>query len=104
MGHLAELSEEYAGVVKIMGLSADLYDDSGDGTMNGAREILSSRGAKYDNIVMNKSVITTIAAGVRAVPVAKFYDSDGVLVASILGSKSKESWINVIETILNEKA
>jgi len=38
------------------------------------------------------------------VPTTKFYDSKGRLLTVVHGAKSKEGWINIIETVMNEKA
>jgi len=103
MGILSDLAYEYKGTgFSIIGLSADV--PSGSSTTAAAKELFASAGGKFTNLTYTSSVASTMMEGVKVVPTTKFYDSNGRLLAVIHGAKSKQGWINIIETVINEKA
>ena len=103
MGTLSELAYEYKGTgFSIVGLSADV--PSGSKVAANAKELFESSGGKFTNLTYTDSVTKTMLKGVKVVPTTKFYDSQGRLLAVIHGAKSKQGWINIIETVINEKA
>lgn len=103
MGTLSELAYEYKGTgFSIVGLSADV--SSGSSTAEAAKELFTSAGGKFTNLTYTDSVVKTMLQGVKVVPTTKFYDSKGRLLTVIHGAKSKQGWINIIETVINEKA
>ena len=104
MGDLSDLAYEYRNSgVKIIGLAADVYEGRDDDIAE-AKAMLKDVGATHTNLVSSKSVAGTILTGVKTVPTTKFYDSEGRLLAVVNGALSKEGWINLIETVANEKA
>ena len=103
MGTLSDLAYEYKGTgFSIVGLSADV--PSGSSTAAAAKEMMAASGGKFTNLTYTDSVVRTMLAGVNVVPTTKFYDSKGRLLTVVHGAKSKEGWINIIETVMNEKA
>lgn len=103
MGILSDLAYEYKGTgFTIVGLSADV--PSGSSTASAAAEMLKNAGGKFTNLTYTDSVVSTMLSGVNVVPTSKFYDSKGRLLTVVHGAKSKEGWINIIETVMNEKA
>ena len=103
MGTLSDLAYEYKGTgFSIVGLSADV--PSGSSTASAAKEMLTASGGKFTNLTYTRSVANTMLAGVKVVPTTKFYDSKGRLLTVIHGAKSKQEWINIIETVIHEKA
>ncbi|MBQ7091351.1 MAG: hypothetical protein IJN83_01695 [Clostridia bacterium] len=103
MGTLSELAYEYKGTgFSIVGLSADV--SSGSSTAEEAKALFTSAGGKFTNLTYTDSVVKTMLQGVKVVPTTKFYDSKGRLLTVIHGAKSKQGWINIIETVINEKA
>ena len=102
MGILSELASEYKGSgMNLIGLSADVA--SGD-DVSKAQELFKSSGGRFTNLTYTNSVLTTILKGVNVVPTTKFYDSSGRLLTTVHGAKSKQGWIDIIETVMNEKA
>lgn len=103
MGTLSELAYEYKGTgFSIVGLSADV--PSGSGTAQAAKAMFKESGGTFTNLTYTDSVLKTMLVGVNVVPTTKFYDSNGSLLTVIHGAKSKQDWINIIETVMNEKA
>ncbi|MBQ7091407.1 MAG: hypothetical protein IJN83_01975 [Clostridia bacterium] len=103
MGSLSDLAYKYKGTgFSIIGLSADV--PSGSSTIERAKEVFSDAGGKFTNLTYTDSVIATMLQGVNVVPTTKFYDSKGRLLTVIHGAKSEQGWINIIETVINEKA
>jgi len=103
MGTLSDLAYEYKGTgFSIVGLSADV--PSGSSIAADAKELFVSAGGKFTNLAYTDSVIRAILHDVNAVPTTKFYDSRGRLLTVVNGAKSKQDWINIIETVIHEKA
>jgi len=103
MGDLSDIAYEYKGTgFSIIGLSADV--PSGSPSADKAKELFVESGGKFTNLTYTRSVANTMLAGVKVVPTTKFYDSKGRLLTVIHGAKSKQEWINIIETVIHEKA
>lgn len=104
MGDLSELAKEYKGSgFRIIGLSADAMPENPDMVLS-SKEMFESSGGNFTNIIASQSVIKTMLQGVNTVPTTKFYDSEGRLITVVHGAKSKQKWIDIIETVMNEKA
>lgn len=103
MATLSDLAYEYKGTgFSIVGLSADV--PSGSSVAADAKKLFTSAGGKFTNLTSTNSVVRTILYDVNAVPTTKFYDSNGRLLTVVHGAKSREGWINIIETVIHEKA
>ncbi len=103
MGILSDLAYEYKGTgFSIVGLSADV--EGGSAAVADAKALFKTAGGKFTNLTYSRSVANTILSGVRSVPTTKFYDSNGHLLATIYGANDKQEWINIIETVIHEKA
>ena len=98
------MAREYKGSgFRIIGLSADAMPENPDMVLS-SKEMFESAGGNFTNIIASQSVIKTMLQGVNTVPTTKFYDSEGRLVTVGHGAKSKQKWIDIIETVMNEKA
>lgn len=103
MGTLSDLAYEYKGTgFSIVGLSADV--PSGSSVAAEAKKLFASAGGKFTNLAYTNSVAKAMLKDVNTVPTTKFYDSDGRLLTVVHGAKSKQDWINIIETVIHEKA
>lgn len=103
MGILSDLAYEYKGTgFSIVGLVADT--PSGSSVTAAAKELFKNAGGKFTNLTYTSSVARAMMEGVNVVPTTKFFDSKGRLLTVIHGAKSKEGWINIIETVIHEKA
>lgn len=99
MPELAEISKEYADKdFQMVGIVSDLQE--GDDT-SAANEIVSDTGADYTHLLLNQQVYMTFLDGVTAVPTTFFVDSEGKIVGErYVGAKSKEEWVEIIESLL----
>ena len=103
MGTLSDLAYEYKGTgFTIVGLSADVK--SGSPIAADAKKLMTDSGGKFTNLTYTDSVVRAMMGGVNVVPTTKFYDTQGRLITVVHGAKDKEGWINIIETVMNEKA
>ncbi len=103
MGILSDLAYEYKGTgFSIVGLAADT--PSGSSIVSAAKDTFKNAGGKFTNLTYTSSVAKAMMEGVSVVPTTKFFDSKGRLLAVVHGANSKQGWINIIETVINEKA
>ncbi|MDD7494097.1 MAG: hypothetical protein SPL16_05755 [Eubacteriales bacterium] len=104
MGDLSELASEYKGSgFRIIGLAADVTPE-GASMLSDAKKVFEDAGGSFTNIAASLSVKQAMLRDVSAVPTTKFYDSEGRLITVVHGAKSKQKWIDIIETVMNEKA
>ncbi len=104
MGDLSELAKEYSGSgFRIYGLAADVTPDSST-LIASAKSLFESAGGSHTNLTCSTSARRAMMDGVSVVPTTKFYDSEGKLITVVHGAKSKQKWIDIIETVMNEKA
>jgi len=104
MGILSELASEYKGTgFQLIGLVGDV--SPGDkNAISQATDVFKASDGSFTNLLLSDSVAATILSGVSVVPTTKFYDEDGVLLTTVVGAMGKQSWINLIETVIHEKA
>ncbi|NLU44723.1 MAG: TlpA family protein disulfide reductase [Acholeplasmataceae bacterium] len=101
---LAELSQEYADKgVQIVGIVIDATDNNGNvqqEQMTAANKILANANAKYLNLVPSYGMLSNQLRVVMAIPTTTFVNKQGEIVgAAIVGSKDKESWIKIIDSL-----
>lgn len=102
MPDLGEIADEYEDKgMQMLGVISDVYE-TGDAT---AQEIIDKTGADYTHIILTEDVYNNYVYQVRGVPTTVFVDSEGRPVGdAIMGSKSKEKWIAIIEEKISEAA
>jgi thiol-disulfide isomerase/thioredoxin len=101
---LAELSQEYAAKgVQIVGIVIDTADTNGNAQqeqMAAANKILANSNAQYVNLVPSYGMLSNQLRVVMAIPTTIFVNKQGEIVGTtIVGSKDKESWIKIIESL-----
>ena len=101
---LAELSQEYADKgVQIIGIVIDAADNNGNvqqEQMTAANKILANANVNYVNLVPSYGMLSTQLRVVMAIPTTTFVNKQGEIVgATIVGSKDKESWIKIIDSL-----
>lgn len=95
MPDLGELAEEYQDAgLQIIGIPVDVYDQKG---MDKAVKIVEETKADYTHILMSEDLYTAYLSQVASVPETLFVDAEGRILKSIMGSKSKDEWIAVID-------
>lgn len=105
MPDLAQLPGEFPTTdFAILGVVVDTsYEatDANKATNATARQLTSSIGVTYTNIIPDHSILTEMLADVSVVPTTFFVDRAGTVVGAVLeGSKSKAEWMTVIRGVL----
>lgn len=105
MPELAKLSEKYADKgFKIVGLIADTAEADGSAyepNVKLAKEIVQKAGANYTNIIPDKLLYDALGA-IEAVPTTIFFNKDGVVVDTVVGSNDFDGWSKTVESLLNK--
>jgi thiol-disulfide isomerase/thioredoxin len=99
MPDLAQLPAEFqASEFAILGVVADTPDASNEDT---ARQLTSSTGVTYTNVIPDRSIETELLADVSVVPTTFFVDRTGKVVGDVLtGSHTKAEWMTIIRNVL----
>jgi thiol-disulfide isomerase/thioredoxin len=99
MPDLAQLPAEFrSSDFAILGVIADTPDADNEIT---ARQLVSTAGATYTNVIPDRSITVEMLADVTVVPTTFFVDHTGTVVGTVLtGSRSKAQWITVIKSVL----
>ena len=65
-----------------------------------AKEIVELTGADYTNILPGKDLISGYLYKVSVVPTTIFVNSEGDILKTVVGAKTKDDWIDIIENFL----
>lgn len=97
MPDLEELSKEYEGQVQFVGICTDPVEKGGmDQTLlEQAQSIVAACSVTYPQMLPSKQV-TEIMGDIYAYPVSFLVDSQGRVLDSISGSRSKDAWNKII--------
>lgn len=99
MPDLQKLNEDYADKgFQVVGIVCDAYE-GGDNAA--AKEIINQTGVKYTNILSSDSLVLAKLGAVMSVPETLFLDENGNQIGTnYVGSKSYESWAEIIDSVL----
>jgi thiol-disulfide isomerase/thioredoxin len=99
MPDLAQLPGEFpAADFAILGVIADTPDSANEAT---ARQLTSSTGVTYTNVIPDRSISTEMLADVSVVPTTFFVDRTGRVVGEVLtGSRTKAQWMSIVQAVL----
>jgi thiol-disulfide isomerase/thioredoxin len=107
MPDLGELHQEYADQgFQVLGIVIDVLNQ--DGSVNSdqletAQLAVEETGANYIHLLPSEDLIMAKLQYVTGVPETIFVDAQGNQVGeSYMGSRSKEAWAEIIETLLSE--
>lgn len=105
MPELNELSEEYAGKVRIIGICADTADENGtpvDKTLELGKKISQSDlSLSYTMLVPSTELQNGILKDVYAYPTTYITDDNGNIYEVIIGRKSKEEFAQILGKYIN---
>ena len=103
MPYLGELAAEYSPEdFQIIGIISDVMEGDED-TLQTALSLISETGADtYTHLLLNESLYTAMLTDVTAVPTTFFVDSEGRSLDTVLGSKEKDAWKELIDVYLEE--
>ena len=107
MPELGEIQAEYQDKgFQIVGIVIDVFNRDGsvsEEQLDLAREIVDTTGASYTHLIPSAELIVAKLQDVTAIPETIFVDKEGNFVGkSYLGAKSKEQWIEIIDSMLEE--
>jgi hypothetical protein len=107
MPYLGELQDEYEPKgVNIVGIVVDVQDEEmevNDDQIKLAMEIADTTGADYTHMIISFDMLQLMNQ-FDAIPASFFVDSGGNIVSEYyIGSRSKEDWVDVIETNLEKQ-
>lgn len=89
-----EVKDDY---INVIGIVSDTPDTDNEEL---AKEILSKKGVKFDNIIPDEKIINSILQDISGVPTTFFVDNEGNIIGEfIVGSNSKEEFKKEIEDI-----
>ena len=103
MPYLGELADEYYPEdFQIVGIISDVLEGDED-ALQTALSLIDETGADtYTHLLLNESLYTAMLTDVTAVPTTFFVDSEGRILDTVLGSKDKDTWKEIIDAYLEE--
>ncbi|MDE6925126.1 MAG: TlpA family protein disulfide reductase [Acetatifactor sp.] len=104
MPDLGELAVEYdPEEFQIIGIISDVQEGMDQKIVDYASDLIGQTGADYTHLILNESVYYALLTDVTAVPTTFFIDSDGVILDTVVGSKDKSAWEEMINALLEEQ-
>ena len=93
MPELGELAADYSPEeFQIIGIISDVEEGSEEKMKDYAADLVAKTGADYTHLLLNESLYFSLLTEVSAVPTTFFFDSEGNLLNTIVGSMDKASW------------
>lgn len=108
MPDLGEINREYQETNKkfaIVGICTDVIDMEGkidEKSLELAKEIVELTGADYTNVLPGKDLISGYLYKVSVVPTTIFVNNEGDILKTVVGAKTKDNWIDIIEKVMVE--
>ena len=104
MPDLGELSGEYdSGEFQIIGVISDVQEGADQDTLDKASSLIEQTGADYPHLLLNESLYEAMLTEVTAVPTTFFFDSNGMVLDTLVGSRDKDEWKEIIDALLEKK-
>ena len=104
MPDLGELSGEYdSGEFQIIGVISDVQEGADQDTLDKASSLIEQTGADYPHLLLNESLYEAMLTEVTAVPTTFFFDSNGMVLDTLVGSRDKDEWKEIIDALLETK-
>lgn len=101
MPDLGELAQEYDPEdFQLLGIVSDVMEVSDSDVISNAQKLISQTGAAYPHLYFNVSLYNALLNDVMAVPTTFFFDQDGTLIDTVVGSRSKAEWKEYIDGLL----
>lgn len=87
---------------QMIGIISDVPENISSKDRDIIKDFLDTVGSEYPHLLLNQSLYNSIVAGTMAVPTTLFIDSNGEVVASVIGSNSKAKWDKKINEVLKK--
>lgn len=103
MPDLGQLSGEYDKAdFQIIGIISDVQEGANDKQTTKAESLIEQTGADYPHLYLNESLYNALLTDVVAVPTTFFLDEEGNILDTVVGSKEKDDWKEIIDGYLEE--
>lgn len=103
MPGLGELAGAYEkNEFQILGIISDVQEESSQEMKDYAAELIEQTGAAYPHLLLNESIYRSLLTEVSAVPTTFFFNSEGELLDTVVGSMEKEKWKELIDAFLEK--
>lgn len=104
MPDLGEIASEYDKAdFQILGIICDVTADSSAEDLAEARDLIEQTKAAYPHLLLNQSLYYNLVGASDSVPTTYFVNQDGEVLGYMIGAQSKQTWINVIDSLLAEE-
>lgn len=101
MPGLGELAAEYASEeFRIIGIISDVQAGADQEMLTLAADLIEQTGADYPHLLLNESLYYALLTDVSAVPTTFFIDENGVVLDTVVGSREKSAWEEIINGLL----
>lgn len=101
MPDLGELAGEYEeSDFRLIGIISDVPEGGEQEMIDLAEELIDQTGADYPHLLLNESLYTSLLQDVTAVPTTFFFNDKGMLLDTLVGSRDKDAWKEVIDGLL----
>jgi len=98
MPYLGELADEYDSTqVQFVGIPTDVYNQE---NMDYALSLIRETGADYTHLMLSEELYNWGLTEVQYVPTTFFVNSEGEILDTVVGSKSKSDWKILIDSKL----
>ncbi len=103
MPELGELAKEYESEdFQVIGIVSNVPEDADDEKLGLVEVLIGQTGADYPHLLLNQSLNDGLLADVSAVPTTFFFNQEGKLLDTVVGSKEKSVWKEMIDGFLEE--
>lgn len=101
MPGLGELANEFdPSTFQLIGVVSDVPEGVDAKVVKALNDLVSIVGANYTHLLLNESLYNAFLSNVVAVPTTFFFDSNGNIVDTVVGSMSKSAWRSKIDGLL----
>jgi len=102
MPDLGEIADSYdAADFQMIGIVSDVLEGDEE-LLAEAKEIIEETGADYPHLLLNEELYVNLVGASDSVPTTYFFNQEGELLGYLVGARSKDSWEELIDGLLEE--
>lgn len=103
MPDLGEIAGEYAlEDFQLIGIVSDVIEGADEDSITEAMTLIEETNAAYPHLLLNQSLYSNLVGAVDSVPTSFFINQKGELLGYVVGAKSKDTWIEIIDDLSAE--
>ena len=88
---------------QLIGIISDVSDTSSETEIENAKELIAQTQANYPHLLLNESLYMNLVGGIDSVPTTFFVTNEGEVLGYVIGARDKESWVKLIDKLLQEQ-